>query len=200
MQMAEGQIRVSRGCFYCRNGKENEVIQRFGMSFPDAKAISPIRIKYRRTKEGATEEKVRLLPGYVFFQMTEYGPQLVDGVDELLVALNLFTRTENVIRLLRYSDGGWRLFGADDLFAEMLFKADGTIGLSQAYFDKGDRIRILEGFLKNYEGNITSVNRKHKLVDVVVDLQGKRVTMRLGYELVEPVQDTAQPPGNPDAS
>ena len=70
----------------------------------------------------------------------------------------------------------------------MLFKEDGNIGLSQAYFDKGDRIRILDGFLKDYEGNISSVNRKNKTVEVTVNLQGKKVIMRLGYELVESVQ------------
>ena len=67
----------------------------------------------------------------------------------------------------------------------MLFDTTGNIGLSQAFFDKGDRIRILNGFLKDYEGYITSVNRKNKTVKVAIDLQGKKVTMQLGYELVE---------------
>ena len=34
---------------------------------------------------------------------------------------------------------------------------------------------------------LTNVNRKKKTVEVTVDLQGKRVIMWLGYELVEAV-------------
>jgi transcription antitermination factor NusG len=71
----------------------------------------------------------------------------------------------------------------------MLFKTGGNIGLSQAYFDRGDRIRILDGFLKDYEGCITSVSRKFKTVEVTVYLHGKKVTMKLGYELVAPVSN-----------
>ena len=77
------------------------------------------------------------------------------------------------------------MISSDNLFAEMLFKKGGNIGLSTAYFDKGNRIKALDGFLKDYEGYITNVNRKKKTVEVTVDPQGKRVIMWLGYELVE---------------
>lgn len=39
---------------------------------------------------------------------------------------------------------------------------------------------------------LTNVNRKKKTVEVTVDLQGKRVIMWLGYELVEPVPDRSE--------
>ena len=81
--------------------------------------------------------------------------------------------------------------GSDNLFAEMLFKSGGNIGLSTAYFDRGNRIKILDGFLKDYEGYITNVNRKKKTVEVTVNLQGKRIIMWLGYELVDPVPDSS---------
>ena len=108
------------------------------------------------------------------------------------MALLQFSKLDSVLKLLRYSDGTWRLFGSDNLFAEMLFKNGGNIGLSTAYFDKGNRIKVLDGFLKDYEGYITNVNRKKKTVEVTVDLQGKRVIMWLGYELVEPVPDRSE--------
>jgi len=36
------------------------------------------------------------------------------------------------------------------------------------------------------------VNRKNKTVEVTVNLQGKKVIMRLGYELVEPADSTTK--------
>ena len=185
--MEEKRVKHSRGCFFCKTGKEADVIRQFNRTFPNGKAIAPTRTKLIRTRDTAIEAQVSLLPGYVFFDIQEEGTSVSGIIDAILMALLEFSRADSVLKLLRYSDGKWRLFGPDDLFAEMLFKMGGNIGLSQAYFDRGDRIRILDGFLKNYEGSITSVNRKNKTVEVTVNLQGKKVIMRLGYELVEPL-------------
>ena len=179
----------SRGCLFCKSGKEAEVIDRFRTNFPTGEAIFPTRTRIRRVHDAAIEERVPLLPGYVFFQIAEQEPEATGVADAILVALLGFSRIDSVLKLLRYSDGTWRLFGPDDEFAEMLFKSGGNIGLSTAYFDKGNRIKILDGFLKDYEGYITNVNRKKKTVEVTVNLQGKRAIMWLGYELVEAVPD-----------
>ena len=176
---------VSRGCFFCKGGKEKDVVRHFMTVFPKERAIAPTRTRYRRTSEAVIEEQVPLLPGYVFFEITEEGTQAPGIVDAVLYALLDFSRSDSVLRLLRYTDGNWRLQGFDDRFAELLFKSGGNIELSQAYFDKGKRIRILDGFLKDYEGSIVRVNRKKKTAEVSVDLQGKKVSMWLGYELLE---------------
>jgi len=188
----EEPVRVSRGCFFCKSGKESEVILRFDTTFPNGEAIFPTRTRIRRTRDAATEERVPLLPGYVFFQIEEKEPEAPGIIDAILAALLEFSRIDSVLKLLRYSDGTWRLFGSDNRFAEMLFKTGGNIELSQAYFDRGNRIRILDGFLKDYEGYITNVNRKKKTVEVTINLQGKKVIIWLGYELVEAVPENSR--------
>ncbi|MBE5774502.1 MAG: hypothetical protein E7337_11300 [Clostridiales bacterium] len=186
------KTKTTSGCFFCKSGKEAEVIRRFETTFPNGEAVSPTRTRIRRTRDAAIEERVPLLPGYVFFQITEQDPEAPGIIDAILLALLEFSRIDGVLKLLRYSDGTWRLHGADKLFAEMLFKTGGNIDLSQACFDRGNRIRILDGFLKNYEGNITNVNRKKKTVEVTVNLQEKKVIMWLGYELVEALPDNSR--------
>ena len=189
---------VCRGCFFCRSGTETEIVQRFRNEFPDSRAIFPTYTRYRRTKDGAFEEHVPLLPGYVFFEMeivegtipsARNGASAQRSMDAEIVLLN-FCHTAHVLKLLRYTNQDWRLHGSDDTFAKVLFEAEGNIDTSQAYFDEGDRIRILSGFLKDYEGSITRVNRKNRTVEVCVDLQDKKVTMKLGYELVSAVKET----------
>ena len=180
--MDGGNAGARRGCIFCKSGKEQDVVRRFGISFPGSRAIVPTRTRYRRTREGVFEEQVTLLPGYVFFEMEP--PLAGEPADGVEPALRAFCRTDSVLKLLRYSDGNWQLHGADDRFAQMLFKAGGNIGISRAYFDEGRRIRILEGFLKDYEGSVVRVNKKNKMVEVSVDFQEKRVSMWLGYELV----------------
>lgn len=188
----ERPVRISRGCFFCKSGKEADVVNHFKTAFPNGAAISPTRTRIRRVHDAAKEERVLLLPGYVFFQIVEKEPEAPGGTDALLMALLRFSKIDSVLKLLRYSDGTWRLLDADDLFAETLFRTEGNIGLSQAYFDRGNRIRILDGFLKDYEGHITNVNRKKKTVEVTIDLQEKKAIMWLGYELVEVVPDNPQ--------
>lgn len=180
-----GKALVSRGCYFCKSGKEAEVIRHFNITFPEGQAIAPTRTRIRRTHDAAIEERVPLLPGYVFFQIKEGESEARGAIDGTLSALLDLSHIDSVLKLLRYSDGTWRLFGSDDLFAGMLFETGGNIGLSQAYYDRGNKIRVLNGFLKGYEGYITNVNRKKKTVEVTVDLQGKKVIMWLGFELVE---------------
>ena len=179
--MSEGDWK-SRGCIFCKSGKERAVVRQFEKSFPGSRAIAPTKSRYRRTKDAAIEDREILLPGYVFFEVNGSPDE-----NDLLNVLQSLSRLEDVLKLLRYTDGDWRFHGPDDLFAEMLFRLGGNIDVSQAYFDEGDRIRIQRGFLKDYEGCITRVNRKTRSVEVHMDFHDKNVVMWLGYELVTKV-------------
>ena len=132
------------------------------------------------------------MPGYVFFEMdasqVDIPSSQVDDRYQHLQSVDAslldFSRSAHVLKLLRYANDGWRLQGSDDAFVQTLFSVEGNIDISQACFDEGDRIRILNGFLKDYEGCITRVNRKARTVEVSMEFHEKHVRMRLGYELV----------------
>lgn len=165
---------VNRGCLFCKAGREDIAVQALALLFPALNVIAPVKQRIRRVGGKAIEERVSLMPGYVFFETSESRLSARDLV-----------RQESVLRLLTYPNGDWRLRGYDDQFAKMLFRENGEIGFSRAVFDKGDRIHILDGFLKDLEGFISRVNRRARTVEVRVDFQGKIITMWLGYELVE---------------
>ena len=181
-----------RGCFFCKSGKEAEVVQRFHSAFPDSWVIFPTCTRYWRTKKEAVEYQVPLMPGYVFFEVdaSQAGiPSTMDDIcyqDQRSIDASLldFSRSAHVLKLLRYANDGWRLQGSDDAFVQTLFSVEGNIDVSKACFDEGDRIRILSGFLKDYEGCITRVNRKARTVQVSMNFHEKNVSMWLGYELV----------------
>lgn len=186
---------LQHGCFFCQTGKEKVVIEKFKRCFPEGRALTPTRTRYRRVAGTAIEERVSMLPGYVFFEMKVNTENIknTDGIEPLSETdymVRNFVRTEEVIKLLNYTDGGWVLHGFDDQFAKLLFNGNENIGLSQAWFDEGKRIRILNGFLKDYEGAITRVNKKKKTVEIQIDLQGKKISLWLGYELVEPINES----------
>ncbi len=160
------------GCLFCRTGREENVRSMLRGKYPQLMTLAPEKIRYRRMGGKAYEERVRLFPGYLFF-MTRGDEDPVG-----------FKRIPDVLRLLTYQDGDWRLHGSDARIARSVFENEGLIGPSKAYFE-GDRIRIVSGFLKAYEGNITRVNRRARSAEIRVQLYDKVITVWLSFELIE---------------
>ena len=163
---------VAYGCIFCRTGNEEVLARSIEKEYPEIRALFPIKTRMRRWAKALIEERVALFPGYLFFKADE-------GFDVKC----LFHR-EDVFRVLRSSDGKWRLCGEDETFARALFEQNGVIGLSKAYFE-GDRIRIVDGMLKIYEDRILRVNRRSRTAQVYVGMAGEEATVWLGYELLE---------------
>lgn len=160
------------GCLFCRTGSEDAIVRKLQQRYPDAEIFAPSKVRHRRQAGRLEDELVVLFPGYVFFAASQqFDPRhMVDGYD--------------VYRLLRYQDSGWQLMGADRALAQRFHSAGGVVGMSQAYFD-GDRIRIVDGFMKDYEGQIMRVNRRAQTAQVVLSIAGRSMTVWLGYELME---------------
>lgn len=162
------------GCLFCRTGKEDKTIQQLTAMYPDVKAISPRKMRYRRHGKEAVEEQVPLFPGYIFFRTIPEDERTYH-----------FAAFEDALRLLCYNRNNWRLIGADEAMARTFFEYHGVVGFSKAYYE-GDRICIAEGFLKQYEGSIIRVNHRAKTAEIRVEFQGKIITMWLGFELIQP--------------
>ena len=164
------------GCLFCKSGSESEIVRKFEFLFPGSRAIVPLKTRYRRMGGEAREEDVPMLPGYVFFET------------EQDLNLRKLLRTQSVYRLLCYGDGDWRLHGSDDQFAALLFGMNGNIGISKAFYDEGERIRVIDGLMKEYEGFIIRVNRRARTAEIRIPFQDKQVSMWLGFELIDKVQ------------
>jgi len=168
------ELKTEYGCLFCRSGSEGRLVAELERYFPEVKTVIPRKKRIRRMGGQAFEEEVTLFPGYVFFRVeadSMYRPRLL-------------TRARDAYRVLVDADGSWRLSGVDRVMAETLFGTEGVVGFSKAYF-QGDRIRILDGLLKAYEGCIERVNKRARTAQIRIDLQGKIMRVWLGYELIE---------------
>ena len=162
------------GCIFCITGREFAVAQRLEKAIPGLKAISPVKLRYRRMDGVAHEEKVILFPGYVFFEVQA-------GSD---IEIRTIYIDQDVLKVLFVDDEkkDWRLGDPDKSIAKQFFDMNGVIGFSEAYFDEGDRIHIVKGFLKEHEGKIRRVNRRAKTVQIDLVIGNKNATIWLGYE------------------
>ena len=174
MSFCEGNSHSSNayGCLFCRVGCEDIVIREIVKDETSISAISPVKIRFIRGINRS--EKVILFPGYVFFS----APSNYD--------ISSLIHNKYVYRALTYGDHGWQLVGGDREIAEALFQAQGVIGFSKAYYEN-DRIRIVEGFLKKYEGNILKVNHRMKTAQVLLKFNQIDLKVWLGFEVIEPI-------------
>ena len=172
------------GCVFCQTGKEAALSGVIEETFPHIETLIPKKKRIRRVGRERFEESVILFPGYVFFRM-EPDSEAEKSKSAFPAEFKQIYRWSYTYRLLTNVDGDWRLTGADLNMAKKMFEEKGAICFSKAYFDEGNRIRVLEGFLKDYEGDIVRVDRRHCTAEVQVDFQGRKVSMWLGYELIE---------------
>lgn len=182
----EHQEGTAYGCLFCRVGCEERVVRELRRKEPDVRLIFPVKLRYNRGKKAC--EKVPLFPGYVFF-CTSTNKDLKQitssrSVFRVLTYENAKSDRRFVVAQKEIAEENWKLIGSDKAIAEKLFSCNGEIGFSKAYYEN-DRIRIVEGFLKEYEGRITKVNHRMKTALVTIDFAGTSLKIWLGFELFE---------------
>jgi len=154
-------------CLYCETGHESAVetaLQEAGY-----RVISLVGMQgvFRRGK--LVREPRALLPGYVFFQSAEEPAE------------KTIREIPHVYKLLRYADGKSPLRGRDLDFVQLLLSHG--LGISTAV-QEGAHIRILDGPLKLYEGDIIRLNRRKQNAEVRIAREGFIHTIWLGYEVI----------------
>ncbi|GAB6391893.1 MAG: transcription antitermination protein NusG [Treponematales bacterium] len=157
-------------CLFCETGREAKVedfLNEAGYRVITSLAMQGV---IRRGK--LVREPRALLPGYVFFE-NDREP------DEKTLKANKY-----VYRLLRYDDGAAHLRGKDLDFIRLLFARNGVFGVSKA-IQVGSRIKILDGPLKDYEGDIVRLNRRRQNAEVRIESEGFIHTVWLSYEVIE---------------
>ena len=165
-------------------GQEEAIIQMIHRKC-DLHIISPVRMRYHRKKGTFSVRTSRVFPGYLFF-----------STDQCDLKVEYLENTQGIIRLLRYDDDNWVLSGNDAEIVSELFDCAGVIGFSKGQFVDG-RLRIREGFLKRYEDDICSVDRRHRAAKVRLKLNNRILEAWFGYDIDGDervtVEETAKP-------
>lgn len=162
------------GIIYCMSGKEEAVSVIISKLWPEVIA-TPAKIWKRRSNQGKKYYNIEIaIPGYIFFR----APAEYDFKD----------KPNDMYYFLKTEDGDWHLYGQDLLFTEWLIAHNGEIGLSKAYHD-GERVRILDGPLKELEGYIVKIDKRSRNGQVKLQINGKNVYLWLGFELMETAED-----------
>lgn len=169
---ASGAHGPAYGCLFCRTGNELQIGRAIERDNENIQTLFAEKLRKRRIQRAYVEEREPLFPGYLFFRTS------ADFEAQSL------SQKPDVYRLLYSESGDWRLYGSDERFAQNLFEENGLLGFSRAYYE-GDRIRIVDGPLKAYEGRIIRVNRRTCTAQVRLSMCGRETCIWLGFELME---------------
>jgi transcriptional antiterminator NusG len=170
--MQTHSLEKSYGCAFCATGKEEAVARSIEKTSFGVRAMTVRQIK-RKSLGGRTSliDQVAF-PGYVFIE--------VEPVETSILHLP----RENVKALLTTPNSGWKLSGSDERFAKWVFSIGGLITLSDAHME-GDRVRIINGPLKDLEGYIRKIDKRNRNGQIALMFNNRTVTAWLGYEMVE---------------
>ena len=139
-------------CVYCYMGCEDQ----FARLSTGAAVIVPYRIRRDKEQGKWVDKKIKLIPGYAFIY--------ADSMEEVLNTMRGFR-----VKLLTYSDDDSVLRGSDLDFARWVWNNDGVIGISSAIHEQ-DKVKIISGALKENEGMIVQLDRRHKLAKVALNI------------------------------
>lgn len=132
------------------------------------------KIKYRGKWQLVKE---RILPGYVFI-VTKNPEQVFQSLKQI----------PRFTSLLGNTDAGFIPLNEQEVhFLSRFGNSEHVSHLSQVTVEAGNKVRILEGDLLNYEGEIVKVNLHKRVAIVRVPFMGSSVDVHLGIEIVEKV-------------
>jgi len=117
-----------------------------------------------------------LYPGYLFYRAEDLDPDFY----------HLIRRIPGFIRFLKDNHHIEPLSREDEELLRHFLSHGEVMGASRAYFDKDNRIRIVQGPLKGLEGRIIKVDKRKKRARVVLSLYKESYPIDLGFEIIQP--------------
>lgn len=156
-------------CLNCLTGKEEETkaaVSSVLTGLTDCDFLVWFPMKECREKRGGKFETVSkpLFPSYLFIWW--------DCDDELKFPFYEVKRIPAIIRFLGYDNGSFALVGKDQSFAEWIHMHDGNIRTSKVVFREGQRVHIVEGPLRGFDGNVIKVDKHHRRIVLRFDVGG----------------------------
>lgn len=158
-------------CLMVETGEERTVVQLL-RARDLGRGMVPQRVRIRKLRGVWRQDRIRLLPGYVFVFAEEEIP------------IWKYQGMEHVLKPLRYDrEPEGYLWGKDLAFAKTLRELDGKMDILGAVDEEGF-IRISDQLLQKMGGEVLSVDKRKRLVRIRVSLMGEPKIIQLNYQLL----------------
>lgn len=157
-------------CVFCETGKE-EIVKLLYERVLGLQAIVPLSTRFRFFRGQHKRVVERLLPSYIFLYLDRE------------VEIHRLAQIEHVFRVLSMT-GDYQLHKRDQAFASWLYRQNGLVGTSQAYRE-GDHIVVVDGPLRDYEGDIVWVDKRKGKAKVHLVTESLDTSMWFYFEYIK---------------
>ena len=144
------------GCLFCRTGAEAGVADHINQTMGGIEAVAPTRTRSKTVAGRVIEDRVQLLPGYLFFRT------------KAVSRLPKLTRISRVLKLLEYDNLRWELVGRDREFAEFLFNNERLEAPRVTFID--GRLHFEDGFMCGHDDAVIRVNRRKRTAEIQLEI------------------------------
>ncbi len=143
------------------------------------KIIWPQR-KLTLRKRGKQQETIApIFPGYLFFDKDTLDPDIYW----------ILKKTSGFIRFLESNQNIQPIVGEDKKLLLHFLSYGEIVEKSTVWFDKNNRIRVVNGPMKGLEGKILKVDRRKKRAKIKLSLYKESFKVDFGFEILEKVED-----------
>lgn len=118
-----------------------------------------------------------LFPGYIFIDTTD--------IESFRIRLQ---EIKTMTKVLRIGEDVVPIWPEEEEFLKQLGGEDHIAGYSEGYLE-GERLIVMEGALKGYDGTVKRIDRHHRLVTIEVPLLGRIVEVQLGLGVVKRIEN-----------
>ncbi len=143
------------------------------MQVYSCRAVSPKQIQHTWDKGQYVDRERDLLPGYVFLYTEE----------PIRLPQEIRRNLDRIIRSLHTTDYEYRLQGADEQFAMMLYRKNGIVGKTEVTEEDG-RFTICDETFRGVPVEILKVDRRDERMKISMSVAGRIVQTWVQYNIV----------------
>ncbi len=168
-----------------KNGQENltcQLIQTILREKIFVECFFPQRERMRKVNGKWSTIREKLFPGYVFI--------VTDNPKETFLQLK---NVPKLTKLLGDDEGNFiPLKDSEIYFIQRWGGKDHISNVSKVIIEKGNKVKILEGNLKDYEGEIVKVNLHKRIAVVRTTFMGSTTDVHMGIEILTKCDENSQ--------
>lgn len=151
-----------------------DMINKMVSSYYIEKCFVPKRERMKKFRGCWNKVEEVLFPGYVFVE-AEWPAKLYEELRQISRFTRILGREENWFLALDKKE--------EELVRGISDDEHKTV-LSKVAVEEGKRIRVIDGPLKNYDGDVVKVDLHKREVVVKVEFMGRMIELKMGIEMV----------------
>lgn len=159
-------------CLFTLQGIEINICEELNSNY-DYLIATPLTKMSHRSRRGVKYDSQEvLLGGYIFLYLKK-------NFD-----VNQVKSSKNYFKILSRQNDDGKLYGEDLVYANWVLEAEGLITVSEA-IELNGKVKIINGPLKNLEGNIIKYSKRNRNCLIEIDFMGQHINTWLPFDYID---------------